>query len=245
MRTLPFMAVILLVVSSGFAQVSPTSKIPKPTRARAVKPDTSHLDFVKEFIRQLSALEDIRAKGEQENTEDNTNGKAPFASAIHTGTLFKLELGADVAELKESHFNDPFDTLVPTLTQLYLRKSDLWQKMIDISTEFMSGPKPGMDYGKVAAQVPQIRGQMDYLDDTIFQVTPIVFELLIDDRADSQGHASHLIITKAERADLVDTLDTDFGDKLNQPNPKYLVGAASVLKAYLQKDFKASDDPWE
>jgi hypothetical protein len=73
----------------------------------------------------------------------------------------------------------------------------------------------------------------------------LVFATFIDEKPDSKNHASHLIITKAERAQLLKDLTTDFGSKLDQKGQNYTVGAASVLKAYLLKDFKASDDPWE
>jgi hypothetical protein len=71
-----------------------------------------------------------------------------------------------------------------------------------------------------------------------------VFATLIDGREDAQGHASHLIITKAERAKLIHEITLEFGDKLKQDNQNYTVSAASVLKSYLEKDYKCSDEPW-
>jgi hypothetical protein len=56
---------------------------------------------------------------------------------------------------------------------------------------------------------------------------------------------SHLIITKAERKKVLDDLNIDFGAKLDQKNQNYTVTAASILKSYLLKDFKSSDDPWD
>ena len=38
---------------------------------------------------------------------------------------------------------------------------------------------------------------------------------------------------------------TAFGDKLNDTtNAGYVVQTAAILKGYLLKDYKASDDPW-
>ena len=93
--------------------------------------------------------------------------------------------------------------------------------------------------------MPQIRAQLDYIDQALFEATPSIFITLIDMKPDSQNHASHLIITKAERAGLIDDLNTDFGSKLDQKEPNYTVGAASVLRTYLLKDYKCSDDPWD
>jgi hypothetical protein len=86
---------------------------------------------------------------------------------------------------------------------------------------------------------------LDYIDQSLFQVSPGIFATLIDLKADSKGHTSHLIITKEERAKLVDTLNTDFGPNMDAKGQNYTVTAASVLKAYLLKDFKSSDEPWE
>ena len=60
-----------------------------------------------------------------------------------------------------------------------------------------------------------------------------------------QTLTTRLIITKAERAKLLSDLTGDFGSKLDQKDQNFTVSAASVLKAYLLKDFKCSDDPWD
>ena len=73
----------------------------------------------------------------------------------------------------------------------------------------------------------------------------MIFATLIDQKPDSKNHVSHLIITKAERAKLLSELTGDFGSKLDQKDQNFTVSAASVLKAYLLKDFKCSDDPWD
>jgi hypothetical protein len=93
--------------------------------------------------------------------------------------------------------------------------------------------------------MPKARAKLDYIDKTLFEATPVIFTTLIDMRPDSQGHASHLLITKAEREDLIKTIDTDFGPKLDDKNANFTISSAWVLKAGLQKDFKSSDDPWD
>ena len=56
------------------------------------------------------------------------------------------------------------------------------------------------------------------------------FGLLIDQRADSKNHASHLIITKAERAELLHAIDESFGKKLDDKNANDLVSSGATLK---------------
>jgi len=210
-----------------------------------VKPETPHLEFVTEYIRELAAVERIRAAGEEENNQDKKDDKLPFASAIHTSTLFELELGSQVKMLKGMRLNAPFDELIPNIAAFHERKIVLWRRMREISSAFIGGPKDGADYSKLAAEMPQIRGELDFIDQSLFEATPGVFATLIDMKADSKGHASHLIITKEDKARLISKLEDSFGAKLDQKNQNYTVSAAIVLKAYLNKDFKCSDEPWD
>lgn len=117
--------------------------------------------------------------------------------------------------------------------------------MREISSAFIGGPKEGVDYSKLAAEMPKLRGELDFIDQSLFEATPLVFATLIDMKADSEGHASHLIITKEDKARLISKLDDSFGAKLDQKDQNYTVSAATVLKGYLNKDFKCSDETWE
>jgi len=98
----------------------------------------------------------------------------------------------------------------------------------------------------MVAEMPKIRAFLDDIDHTLFQAaTPMVFATLIDQKPDSQNHLSHLVITKAERDKLVKDISTAFGKKLEQKDQNYIVSSASLLKAFLLKDYKCSDDPWD
>ncbi len=110
----------------------------------------------------------------------------------------------------------------------------------------MEGPKPNVDYGKIAASLPKINAQIDFIDQGLFKATPAVFATLIQMKANSHGGADHLIITKAEKADVIDRIRTIFGSKLDQHDQNYIVSAASVLESYLEKKgYKTSDEPWD
>ena len=159
--------------------------------------------------------------------------------------MFELELGAQVRMLKSMRLNEPFDFLIPNITGFYERKIVLWRRLGEISSAFIGGPKEGVDYSKLAAEMPKIRGELDFIDQALFEATPSLFATLIDMKEDSKGHASHLIITKEERAGLISKLDDSFGAKLDQKDPNYAVSAAIVLRNYLIKDYKCSDEPWD
>ncbi len=126
-----------------------------------------------------------------------------------------------------------------------MTRSKLWHQLIDICSAFVGGPKPNVDYGKLAADMPKIRAKLDFIDKALFEATPAIFMTLIDSKPDSKGNASHLVITKAERKDLIDKIDTDFGPKLDDKNANFTISSAWVLKKGLQKDFKSADDPWD
>jgi len=206
------------------------------------KPETSHLVFVTEYIRELAAIENIRESGEQELKEDPDN---TFSNMIHSSTMIQLELGSQVRALQRMHLKAPHDQLIPIITGFYERKIILWKRMAEIGGDFIAGPKPGVDYGKLGAEMPEIRGKLDFIDHSLFDVSPWVFATLLDMKEDSKGHLSHLNITKEERAKLLDSLNNDFGTKMDAKEQNWSVSAASVLKADLLKDFKCSDEPWE
>ena len=68
---------------------------------------------------------------------------------------------------------------------------------------------------------------------------------LIDQKPDSQGRVSHLLITKAEKADLQDQLEIMLKDEPEKGDHDYYISAAIILRAGLQKGHKCADEPWE
>ena len=225
------------------AQANPN---PAQQAVKQIKPETAHLEFVTEYIRELAAVERIRAAGEKENNQSTKAGKLPFAGLIHTATLFDLELNSQINRLSDMELSAPSDYLIPALIDFYKQKLKLWQRMGEIGSAFMAGPKEGVDYGQLGAEIPKLRAQLEYVDQSIFEATPGVFATLINTtKTDSKGHVSHLIITKAEKQELLTKLNDSFGAKLDQKNQNYIVSSATLLRDYLHKDFKCADEPWE
>jgi hypothetical protein len=209
----------------------------------ADKTETPHLAFVTEYIRQLAATENLRASAEQELKQSKERER--LTAVIYSSTATQLELRTQINVLNDMRLNPPFETLIPNITAFYGQKIDLYQSMIDIASVFVAGPKANVDYGKLSAEMPKIRASLEYVDHSLFSATPLVFATLIDQKPDSKNHLSHLIITKAERAALIRTLDRRFGSKLDQKNSTYTVGAASLMKEFLRKDYLCADEPWE
>jgi hypothetical protein len=56
--------------------------------------------------------------------------------------------------LKDMRLTGQFANLIPGLRAFDQQKIDLHQQLIGFVTEVLSGPKPGVDYGKISAEIP-------------------------------------------------------------------------------------------
>jgi hypothetical protein len=216
----------------------------KPAHRAAPKPETPHLRFVQEFVRELIEMEDLTKTSEKELAEDKTLNEK-FSSGIYVSKSVQLELRSEISMLKGMRLNDPFDTLIPTLIACYQRQIALHEQLIGISKKFLAGPAEGVDYQALAGKVPEIRAELDETRKIILDGAAPIFMSLIDMRPDSKGHASHLIITKAEKADLEDRLNILLKDEPDKGDHDYYISAAMILKAGLNKGYKCADEPWE
>jgi hypothetical protein len=102
-----------------------------------------------------------------------------------------------------------------------------------------------VDYQTLMAKLPEIRAELDDVRKGLFDAAPMVFMSLIDMKPNSQNHVNHLIITKAEKADLRDQLNILLKDEPDRGDHDYYISAAMILRAALQKDYKCADDPWD
>jgi hypothetical protein len=233
-----------IALSTALLLVSVAAGQTKPARTPTHKPETPHLPFVKEFVRELVEDEGLATSSLKElNGAQTPNEK--FSAGIYFSKSTQLELRSQIAMLKSMHLNDPFDTLIPTLIAFYQQEIELHQQLIEISSKFLAKPKPSVDYAALEAKVPQIRAELDDVRKGLFDAAPLIFMSLVDMKPDSQNHVNHLIITKAEKADLQDQLSILLKDVPDKGDHDYYISAAMILRAGLQKDYKCADDPWE
>src|SRR5260221_13665765 len=87
-----------------------------PSTFSVEKPETPHLVFVTEYVRELAALENIREAGEQELKEDPDH---MFSNMIHSSTLFQLELGSQIKMLRGMRLKAPHDQIIGIITGFY------------------------------------------------------------------------------------------------------------------------------
>lgn len=232
-------SLLLLLSTSSYAQTT--------THAARTTPkvvETSHLVFVKEYVRELISDEELRTSGEKQFNEAKSDSERLLAG-IYVSKSVQLELRSQIGVLKDMHLREPFDNLIPTLIASYQRQIDLHQDLINISSKFLAGPKPGVDYSALEAKVPQVRAELENAQKVVFEAAGLVFMTLLDMRPDSQGHVSHLIMTKAEKSDLQDQLDIILKDQSDKGDHDFYISAAIVLRAGLLKGHKCADEPWE
>jgi hypothetical protein len=93
----------------------------------AETPETSHLAFVTEYVRELAAVEDIRAAAEQELKQ--AEKQDVLANVVYTSTRMQLELRTQINSLKGMRLKPPFEELIPNLTAFYQRKLELYKML--------------------------------------------------------------------------------------------------------------------
>lgn len=208
------------------------------------------LEFAGEFIRGLVEAhqsEDAARRDIDGIKKDAEYMQKLMSSIIRNGTRTKMRLQVRLNRLEKIKINDKkFDILVPTVTDLYSRKLALYEEIVRAAQTIIAGPRPDVDYGKLAAHLPEITAQLEFLDETIFKVVPMVGILLISPKPDSKGHLSHFSITRNEAQQLISAIESGFGKSLDEEDQNWNTSSASVLRTYLRdKGFKFSDDKWE
>lgn len=204
-------------------------------------PASEPYEFVSAYIRTLSNLESIRSDAERDLKSESDSQR--MAGCIRNMESFQLELGPDISSLNEIHLTGAAKGIPQTVAGFFEFKRNAYRQMGDYCAQMVAGPKPGVDYATLAATVPKITALIEYIDKSIFDVSAMVFATLIRSTPDSQGHMSHLSITKAQMKSLARSIKLDFGAKLDQSKPNYIVSAAGIVYFYLtKKGYKGSDE---
>jgi hypothetical protein len=65
-------------------------------------------------------------------------------------------------------------------------------------------------FEKLAAQMPKITAMLEQNDSNLIKVPPLIFISLVDMKEDNQGHANQLAISKKERQQVLNEVETTF-----------------------------------
>jgi len=213
--------------------------------------ETPHYEVVQEFVRELADAkqgQDVAAADmvEVKKIEGAEKNQEMMLSLIRNSTRIKLKIRTNIAALKNMSLNKPDNGLIPAIIFWNEKKLKLWDEMGNTAKAFIGGVKPNVDYSKLTARSPEITAELEYADESLFNLISLVFMTLIDHKPDSKNHLSHLIITKEQGDNLVNTLNIYFGASLDEKNQNWTITTASVLRSYLsEKGYKYADEPWE
>jgi hypothetical protein len=215
----------------------------------AVAADTSPFDFAREYIREIVTNERMRALAEKDVTEPNAD---KMMASIRASTRITLELRSQISVLQRLALSEPkFERLPGMIVQIYEQKIEVNDQIIALSKTFekasVSGPAPDVDYGALAADAPKLTARNEYIDRMMFEgPTKLIFLMLIDDsKPDKNGHLSRLVITRAQRDQLIASLQSGFGKKMDKKGDQgYFVASGTVLRDMLLKNgYKCADEP--
>ena len=205
--------------------------------------DLSNYPAAVEYIRCLATTYDLQniAKAELASTKDSTS---TLMTTVRASTRANLEMRSMIASLNQLEVSEDASSFVRYLADFYQQKIDLNEALIEIASKMLSGPKPGVDYGKLMTSTAQISATVEQVDVQIFKLANAFFAVMIDMRPDKEGHTSHLKITKSQRVKLLELIDVRFGRSLDRPEKNSTVNGAWLMRSNLKKGFKASDEPW-
>jgi TPR repeat protein len=204
------------------------------------------LEFVQKYIHAVSSIEYIRATSEKELAAEPDSTQITL-TCIRSTEALNLELLASIAIMNSTHLQTGFGAdEAPQLAAGYFalkREAENELGSICASAIADESKKSGVDYGAILVNMAKITARINYIDKLIYQNSGLVFMTLISKRPDSQNHMSHLVITRSERAALLETIVASFGDKLEKPDKKYTVAIGQLFIDKLT-EFRPFDDPW-
>lgn len=211
--------------------------------------DTSSNELARTFVEALVESHEF------EQVSINELAKIPkgadhdqimMAAIIRNGTRAKLKLSIIIGRLQQIHPTDSNFAGLPThLANTYSRKVELFDEYIRAAQSMIAGPRPGVDYGKLAGHLPEVTAQIDFVNESIFKITPMVALMLVSKKADSKGHLSHFSITRKEGQQLIARLQSNFGKSLGKDDQNWTTSSASLMRTALRDNgYQFADDPW-
>jgi hypothetical protein len=230
-----------------FAPRSPSSAIILvftllATAVRAAEPvaakDTPHIDFVREYIRELGELERLRARVAEVL---QAPGADHMTEMIGYSTRVQIAMRSYIGLLNNMRLEPPHDVLVTNIVALHNSRFRVHGRIAEISAAMLAEAKNGVDASAMADEAPRLRAVLDEIDGLFPAMSVLAFTTLILPTPDASGETSRLRITAAERETLLESLKVEFGDALDAKSRNALTSAAAVLRGYLRKDFTPAD----
>lgn len=186
--------------------------------------------FVQQYIWDIGAFEAVREKA---LTETNTNANQEIASCIRTGMRFQLELDSASRRMRAIKLPGVMKETPGLIASTYEQRSQLYRELTDTCVAFMANPKPGTDYGAMAANGPKINAKLDFNAKSLFEGSALIAAALIDQTPDAQGKLSHIVLTRREKNELLQSISSLFGKSIDEKNQTYLIASVQLIRRWL------------
>jgi hypothetical protein len=214
-------------------------------RPPANEQQAARIALVQEFVRELEFLYRSQEIAKKEfDEEPSASGKV--ATSVRVGTRTLLQMNESINRLNMiTGLAERWAQIRDSLKEAHQQRIQIVQEVNEMSKAILSGPTPGVNYGQMTARAPELTAYMEQLDKTLFTVSQAMFFALVDeDRVGKDGNLHHLLLTKKERASMVQSIDKGFGPTLGDNNASYVVSAAWAINYGLTRPiYKSADEP--
>jgi hypothetical protein len=205
---------------------------------------TARIALAREFVREMEVLYRLQETAKTELAEDSS-APGNLTTSIRVGTRTLFEMQESVTRLNMIGVDGRWAEFRDMLKSFHNQRMAIVKEMVQMSKAILSGPAPGVNYGAMTARAPELTAEVEQIDKSMFTISQAIFFALVDEgRVAADGNLHHLILTKKDRTDIVQTIDTAFGQTLNDKNANYIVSAAWAIKTGLTSPtYKSADEP--
>jgi hypothetical protein len=227
------------LLAASFLMAAADQTLPQKDDVAIVHQAEASYEFAKLAVHTWGNIEEMRA-ADAKDLGNTAYDKV--MSCVRNSRSFQLELQGASSSLGQLKLAGQAKATPGLFAQLYLTEANLWAQMGELCTKMLSAPQRGFDFSSAPPQMAKFTADLQYLDKTAMNSSPLVFAALISETPDKEGHMSRLIITKLQRTELVSLIDGYF--KKQTGSLSYEASAAVILKQFLtKKGYTAFDEP--
>jgi hypothetical protein len=211
---------------------------------------THEFEFARTYLTNVGNLYSCE-KAAQSDLNEAKSATDNLIAVMRSGKRSILELRTGNSSLRpyESSRNRAVSycanstiELYEALTKNFIEMVDNCKAMLNASNE--SGQN--LELGELMSGATDVSTRHDYISKTLFQASQMLAMSLIDSIPGKEGVCNYLLITSTERRELIDKIDTMFGDavrskKTEETRPGWNLSIGILLRDFLNGDRKSKN----
>ncbi len=211
---------------------------------------TQEYEFAKAYILGIECRKQIETRSTTDLLEAGKDEMKRSMALMRNGQRAIMELQAAINYLTPFQKSDK--KAISAVAQNTIENYELMIANYKDSVqalEIMNNPanatNPNIDLGKMMSRVSGITAKQEYISESLFQGVTLAAMALVDLRPDKDGHCSYLLLTTAERKDLISNLDATFGVDIKdglKVGQNYTLASAAAMRELLAGDHKSSEE---